>query len=199
MKAACSGWSCVALGQALDGRDLAPLHEGGEREARFHALAVHQHRAGAALAEAAAFLRAGEMQVLAQGVEQRGARIERQPMLGSVDAQHDVERSGRRVGALRRRRRYGSRHELSSYKSAAGHRGQLPAALVVSHRSWSSHPSRLRGAGSGGRSQQDRHSLTTGTSNLRPAVTHAQPECSSDLGSQPTLDGSTSRRRALLP
>ena len=75
-----------ALRQALDGRDLAPLDEGSEREARFHALAVHQHRAGAALAEAAALLRAREMQVLAQGVEQRGARIERQSMLGSVDA-----------------------------------------------------------------------------------------------------------------
>ena len=110
----------IALRQAFDGRDLAPLHERGEREARFHALAVHQHRAGAALAEAAAFLRAGEMQVLAQSVEQRGARIERQPMLGSVDAQHDVERSGRRFSALSGGRRYGSRHELSSYDSAAG-------------------------------------------------------------------------------
>ena len=115
----------LALRQALDGRDLAPLDEGGERQAGFHALAVHQHRAGAALAEAAAFLRAGEMQVLAQGIEQRGARIERQPMLGSVDAQHDIERSGRGASALRRRRRYGPRHELSSYKSAAGHRGHL--------------------------------------------------------------------------
>ena len=88
----------LALGEALDGRDLASLHKGGEREARFHALAVHQHRAGAALAEAAALLRAGQMQVLAQGIEQRGARIERQPMLGSVDAQHDIERSGRGTG-----------------------------------------------------------------------------------------------------
>jgi hypothetical protein len=65
------------------------------------------------------------MQVLAQGVEQRGARIERQPVLGPVDAEHDVERSGRRVGALRGRRRYGSRHELPSYNSAAGRRGKL--------------------------------------------------------------------------
>ena len=111
----------VALGQAFDRRDLAAFHQGGERQAGLHALAVHQHRAGAALAEAAALLRAGQMQVLAQGVEQRGARIERQPMLGSVDAQHDVERSGRCAVALRRGRRNGSRHELSSYKSAAGH------------------------------------------------------------------------------
>ena len=105
MKAACSGWSSLASGEALDRRDLAPLHERREREARLHALAVHQHRAGAALAEAAALLRAGQVQVLAQGIEQRGARVERQPVLRPVDAEHDVERSGRRVGALRGRRR----------------------------------------------------------------------------------------------
>jgi hypothetical protein len=99
------GMELLALGEALDGRDLAPVHEGGEREARLHALAIHQHRARAALAEAAALLRTREAQVLAQGVEQRGARIERQPVLGPVDAEHDVERNGRRVGALRRRRR----------------------------------------------------------------------------------------------
>ena len=119
------GVELLALGQAFDGRDLAPFDEGGEREARFHALAVHQHRAGAALAEATAFLRAREMQVLAQRVEQRGARIERQPMFGSVDAQHEVERSGRRAGRLRSRLRYDPRHELSSHESAAGDHGHL--------------------------------------------------------------------------
>src|SRR5947208_7200605 len=61
----------LALSQALDGRDLAPVHEGRKRETRFHALAVHQDRASAALAEAAAFLRACQMQVLAQRIEER--------------------------------------------------------------------------------------------------------------------------------
>ena len=84
------------------------------------------------------FLRAGQVQVLAQGVEQRGARIERQPVLGPVDAEHHVERSGRRVGALRGRRRYGSRHELSSGQERRRSPRRAPAALVVSHRSWSS-------------------------------------------------------------
>ena len=46
----------VARRQAFDRRDLPALHEGGERETRLHALAVHQHRAGSALAESAAFL-----------------------------------------------------------------------------------------------------------------------------------------------
>src|SRR5258706_4376643 len=45
----------LALCQALNGRDLAPVHEGSEREARFDPFAVHKDRAGAALAEATAF------------------------------------------------------------------------------------------------------------------------------------------------
>src|SRR2546421_598057 len=75
----------LALSEALDGPDLTPVHEGRERETRFHALAVHQDRTGAALAEATAFLRPRKVQVLTQGVEERSARIERQPVLGSVD------------------------------------------------------------------------------------------------------------------
>src|SRR3954454_10346182 len=50
------GVELVALSEGLDSRDLAPFHERGERQAGFHALAVHQHRAGTALAEAASFL-----------------------------------------------------------------------------------------------------------------------------------------------
>ena len=115
----------IALRQALDGRDLASFHESGEREARLHALAVHQHRAGAALTEAAAFLRAGQMQVLAKCVEQGRARIELEAMRRSVDAQHEVERGRRGAGGLCGGQRDGPRHELSSYKSGTGYRGDL--------------------------------------------------------------------------
>ena len=45
-------------------------------QAGIDAPAVEQHGAGAALALIAAFLRAGEVEVLAQHVEERGARIE---------------------------------------------------------------------------------------------------------------------------
>ena len=76
----------VASREPLDRRDLAPVHEGGEREARLHALAVHEDGAGAALPEAAAFFRACQVQVLAQRVEQRRARIEREAVLAAVDA-----------------------------------------------------------------------------------------------------------------
>ena len=63
--------------------------------------------------------------MLAQGVEQRGPRIERQPVLGPVDAQHDVEGSGRRVGTLRGRLRCGAGHEWPCGQGAAGSCGEF--------------------------------------------------------------------------
>ena len=51
-----------------------------ERQAGVDAAAVDDHRAGAALAVVAALLGAGEVQVLAQRVEQRRARVELQCM-----------------------------------------------------------------------------------------------------------------------
>ena len=64
-----------ALGQALNGRDFFALGHHGQREAAVHAAAVDQHRAGAALAVVAAFLRARQVEVFAQRVEQRHPRL----------------------------------------------------------------------------------------------------------------------------
>lgn len=61
-----------------------------EGQAGFDALAIHQHRAGAALAEPTTFFGAGEMQVLAECIQQRGPRIEWKPMLVAVDSKHGV-------------------------------------------------------------------------------------------------------------
>src|SRR4051795_4916794 len=77
----------IALGQALDGGDLATFHQSGERQTGLYPLTVHQDRAGATLTEPAAFFRAGELQVLAQCIEQCGPRIEREPVLGAIDPQ----------------------------------------------------------------------------------------------------------------
>ncbi len=60
----------ASLGQRLDGLDLGPLRLGDRQQARLHQHAVDEHRAGAAFARAAAFLVAGEVQVVAQEVEQ---------------------------------------------------------------------------------------------------------------------------------
>ena len=59
------------LGEPLDGRDRAAILHDRELKAGVHAYAVDQHRAGATLAMVAALLGAGEIEVLAQEVEQR--------------------------------------------------------------------------------------------------------------------------------
>jgi hypothetical protein len=48
----------------------------GQRQARIDPPSADDHRARAALAVIAALLGAGQMQVLAQCIEQRGARVE---------------------------------------------------------------------------------------------------------------------------
>jgi hypothetical protein len=64
------------LSDALDGRDLVYGVHHGKREARIHALPIHMHRAGSALPVIAALLRAGQVQVLSQTIQQRGPRID---------------------------------------------------------------------------------------------------------------------------
>ena len=51
------------------------------------------HRAGAALAVIAALLGAGEMQVIAQRVEQRGARVELERVRFAVHLERELRRS----------------------------------------------------------------------------------------------------------
>jgi hypothetical protein len=66
----------LRLADALDGRDLISGVHHGKREARIYALPVHMHRAGSALTVIASLLRAGQVQVLPQAIQQRGPRIE---------------------------------------------------------------------------------------------------------------------------
>jgi hypothetical protein len=66
-----------------------------QRQAGQHAAIVDQYRAGAALAVIAALLAAGQADVFAQRVEQRGAHIKRQLMALAVDPHRDfVQRGG---------------------------------------------------------------------------------------------------------
>ena len=55
---------------SLDGFHAVPRAREAEHQTGKHGLAVHEHGAGAALAQLAAMLRAGETQVLAQHFEQ---------------------------------------------------------------------------------------------------------------------------------
>ena len=66
----------VAAGEPLDGRQLRAVVGDGEREARVGTAPVDQDRARAALAVVAALLRAGQLEVLAEEVEQRGADVD---------------------------------------------------------------------------------------------------------------------------
>ena len=95
----------VRPGEAFDRRDLASLRRRRKREAGENALAVHQDGASAALTVVAAFLGAGETDVLTQRVEKARADVERQPALLAIDVKTERERlpqrdPRRRVGGL---------------------------------------------------------------------------------------------------
>jgi hypothetical protein len=76
-----------AAREALDRLYVAAFALQRELEARKHRLAVDQHRAGAALAELAAVLGAGQMELLAQHLEQRLVGGEEHFLLLAVHAQ----------------------------------------------------------------------------------------------------------------
>src|SRR5262245_24549431 len=80
-----------AAGEAFDGLDAAALALDRQHEAGELRLAVEQHGAGAALAELAAVLGAGEREVLAQDLEQRLVRGEGRLHRLAVDAQIQLD------------------------------------------------------------------------------------------------------------
>ena len=69
----------AGLAEAFDRRDLVLFMHRGKRQAGVHAAAVDVDRARAALAMIAALLGAGQIRALAQGIEQRRARVHRRP------------------------------------------------------------------------------------------------------------------------
>ena len=79
-----------AIGQTFYGRDLVAFMRDSETEAGIDAPPVHQNRARATLAVVASFLRAGEVQPLAQGVEQCDAWINVECVSLAVDLQVHV-------------------------------------------------------------------------------------------------------------
>src|ERR1700730_12692920 len=60
----------TAVGHALDVLDVSPLDLHGQRQTRQHGLTVHEHGAGATLAQLAPVLGARQAEVLAQHLEQ---------------------------------------------------------------------------------------------------------------------------------
>ena len=81
--------------QTLDGEDVVALMHHRERQAGIDPPPIHQHRAGAALAVIAPLLGAGQMQMLAQQIEQRGTDVDADSMGAAVDCEADRRRSYR--------------------------------------------------------------------------------------------------------
>jgi hypothetical protein len=77
-------------GETLGRDDLGAVVRDSEREAAVYPPALEQDGAGATLPVVAALLRAGDREVLAQEVEQRGARVDGDPMLAAVDLERDL-------------------------------------------------------------------------------------------------------------
>src|SRR6266851_2730990 len=83
------GMKVVGLADAFDGCDLFIGMHHGEGEAGVHAAAVDMDGAGSALTVVAALLCAGEIEVLAEAVEEGGAGVDLEAMVFPVDAERD--------------------------------------------------------------------------------------------------------------
>ena len=71
--------------QRFDGSDLRPVALGGQQQAGADGFAVHNHGAGSALAHRAALFGAGELQLLAQKIDQADIVFH---IAGNADAIH---------------------------------------------------------------------------------------------------------------
>ena len=79
-------WMKAAVrSKALHGRNVAALILDGQRETGVDPLTVHQHGACPACSLIAAFLRAGQMKIVAHEIEQRGADIRLDLHCRSID------------------------------------------------------------------------------------------------------------------
>ena len=77
----------LVAGETLHRRDIATLRLQREVRARVHRLAVEEHHARAALGVVAAFLGAGEAELLARRLQQADVRIELDRIVGAVHAE----------------------------------------------------------------------------------------------------------------
>src|SRR5262249_35487932 len=114
-------------GQALDGADRASFRLHREHQAGTHGLAVEQDGAGAADAVLATDMGAGLAAIVADGVDQRAARIDTDVVAPAVDGQRELAllghaaacSSARRVTVPARSRRYSAGVTASSSGSTA--------------------------------------------------------------------------------
>ena len=144
--AACGCSAPFAPGEALDGGDRL-AHRCRQGQAGEHAPAADVHRAGAALALVAALLGAGEAKVLAQGVEQGGARVQREPLVrplivSSTEILSDRLRCVRRAAALRHAEPWKETALRPNPRSRSGHCANfiLTPSAFITFLLWRAHP-----------------------------------------------------------
>ena len=90
-KAVWSGCSVVGTGgHAFDRRDRGAVGLDGEHRARLHGPAIDVDGARAALAGVAADVGAGQVEVLAEGLDEEASRLDVELPLCSVDRERDV-------------------------------------------------------------------------------------------------------------
>ena len=104
MKACCSGCSSLPFAEAFDGADLTPFGLHREHQARAHGLAVEQDRAGAADAVLTTDMRPGLAAFVADGVDQRAARIDADAVAAPVDGERDLALLGHAAACSSARR-----------------------------------------------------------------------------------------------
>src|SRR5512144_5246 len=139
----------LALGHALDGLDLAARHLAAQDQARADQAAVEQDAAGPAVAGGAAFLAAGQVERVAQHVEQRLLRLAEELDRVAVHRRLDVVLGHQlllaRSSAIRAARRASTpatwiRNSVVPRLSSIGRQAARAAA---SSRSWAAASSRL--------------------------------------------------------
>src|SRR5580698_131405 len=89
----------VAVGKALDGADFLALRLNGEHQAGAHRLVVDNYGTGAADAVLAADMGASLAAIVADGVDQRLARLDADRIIAAVDGERDVELFGHALNA----------------------------------------------------------------------------------------------------
>ena len=80
----------VTVREPLDGLDLGAVGLDGEHRARLDRPAVHVDGAGAALAGVAADVRAGEVEVLAERLDEQPSRLDVELSRGPIDDERDM-------------------------------------------------------------------------------------------------------------
>ncbi|MNI73685.1 hypothetical protein D3C73_1297090 [compost metagenome] len=107
--------------QAFNGGDLGPVMHDGQRQTGIDAPPVQHHRTGATLAVVATLLGAGQVQMFAQRVQQRGAHVQGHLARRAIDTQGHSGGHGLHAGL---RGLLGDRHRWR------GHRGGRDGACL---------------------------------------------------------------------